>query len=236
MKFSHLFTCLALASGLISSPSFAATKTLDAGPYTVAYDDSTIFGDISAWLGGGSNNMVTWDIPASVTAATTGPTDTETYTLPSFTITANSGNTLSGSIGVSAGNLSFAQFGTGSSTSANMLGSLAVDGISTGSMGGNLTATLGKTGTGFQTGYYSGTSSSTPSGPFTSFNFSGGTLTLAATGNAAIMSDPQNHLTFTFTSAATPVPEPETYALMLAGVGLIGLRIAKQQKSAKLVG
>ena len=36
---------------------------------------------------------------------------------------------------------------------------------------------------------------------------------------------------FSFTNVANPVPEPETYALMLAGLGLMGF-VARRRKAA----
>jgi hypothetical protein len=202
--------------------------------YSVSYDDTSIFGGISFSFGGGSQVGFGWNIPTSVSVVSvdTLVTTTTSFDLPSFTVTANEGYTLSGDIGGFIGNLVYTQFGSAASTSASVSGLLSVDGSSAAPMGGVLVPTA----TTPYSGYYSANVSQ-PFPEFTSFSFSDGTITLKATGGtsgfASITAQPQNvfNVSFNAVAVAVPVaiPEPETYALMLAGLGLVGF-MARRRK------
>jgi hypothetical protein len=67
-------------------------------------------------------------------------------------------------------------------------------------------------------------------GSFESLEVIGGKLSLSVAGGiyASIISQPQNAMEFSFTAA--PVPEPESWALLMAGLGLIGY--AARRRSA----
>ena len=79
------------------------------------------------------------------------------------------------------------------------------------------------------TGFYSATSTQNQ-GAFNTFVFNAGVLALQAVapvnGFANIAAQPQNQLTISFTTA--PIPEPETYLLLLAGIGLIGAIVRRR--------
>jgi hypothetical protein len=40
--------------------------------------------------------------------------------------------------------------------------------------------------------------------------------------------------TYSFTASAVPVPEPETWAMLVAGLGLVGLQLRRRTNSGKL--
>jgi len=149
--------------------------------------------------------------------------------LPDFTITAKNGYTLSG-LSASVGNLSFTEV-TGATTKVSAFASVALDGGSDVVVGGLLDkTTTASSGTIYSAGYYSGSASASV-GNFSSLVLTGGNLVLSAGGGsfASITANSQNELKFSLIAAA--VPEPESYAMFLAGLGLIGAiaRRGKQQ-------
>jgi hypothetical protein len=193
------------AIGLLSASAFAsATTTWDLGSYTVTYDEATPgFGYLSgAFFSGGGTTGINWSFSSSVQASILGSgTNSVTFALPDFTITANAG-----------------------STSINAAGNYQVDGGPVvAAPAGALTQVL--TGTSpFTVGYFAD-SSSAALGNFSSFTVSGASITLIASGSgpssfASISAQPQNQFKVEFLAVA--VPEPDSVALMLAGLGVLG--------------
>lgn len=217
---------LAAAAALVVSGLASATTTLNAGSYSVTYDETTSsFGWISSWFVSGSTVGFEWSVDPSVNVTSLGgsPVST-TFAIPDFTISVNPGYALSGAVTSSLGNIVYFQ-SAGASTSITATGSVSVDG------GPNTvlpSAPLTQTVITPSFGYFSGTSS-VPLAGFTSFAVTGASITLNASGGsfASIGAQPQNKLKFEFTANA--VPEPETYALMLAGLGIVGL-IARRRR------
>lgn len=227
MKVRTLIAMLALCGVTAAN---AATQTNDYGSFSVSYDDSTIFGGPSFSFG--SDGGVTgfgWNIPNSVKVLSMGGATVEnTFVLPDFTITANNGYLLSG-LTASVGNLVFTELG-GATTYVSALGTVQVNG-SEAVFGGSLTKTTTDSGeSGYATGYYSG-SVAASFGSFSSLTVTGAELVLGAGGGmfGNITTNPQNEIKFSLIAAA--VPEPESYAMFLAGLGLIGAiaRRGKQQ-------
>lgn len=218
---------LAVAAALAASGLAQATTTFSATGFSVTYDETTSFGFITSWfLGGGGYTGFEWSVDPSVNVTSDGgATATATFALPDFTITANPGYALSGPLSGSLGNIVYFLNGTGATASITAAATVSVD-------GGPATvlpsAPLAQTVITPSFGYFAG-SSSAPLGGFTSFSVTGASITLTASGGsfASIGGQPQNKLKFDFT--ATPVPEPETYALMLAGLGLVGFMARRRQ-------
>ena len=218
---------IAAAAALLASGLASATTTLNAGSYSVTYDETTAgFGFISSWFWSGSSVGFEWSVDPSVNVTSVGgAAATATFAIPDFTITANPGFSLSGPMTGSLGNIVYFMSGAGATTSLTATGSFSVDGgPSTTLPSAPLTQTVITP----SFGYFSG-SSTAPLGAFTSFSVTGASITLTASGGsfASIGAQPQNKLKFDFT--ATPVPEPETYALMLAGLGLVGFMARRRQ-------
>jgi hypothetical protein len=69
-------------------------------------------------------------------------------------------------------------------------------------------------------------------GAFNSFSFSGGSLSLQASGGlfSSIIGQPQNELRVSL--VAMPVPEPETYAMLLAGLGVMALLFSRRRQNS----
>ena len=216
MKIRALISLLALS---VATAAGAATQTNDYGSYSLSFDDSTIFGSPSfSFTSGGNVAGFGWNLPTSVNVVSLGAPVTNTFVLPDFTITANAGYSLSG-LSASVGNLVFTEVG-GANASVN--GGPLVP------FGGILTKTTTLSGAGYSTGYLSGSDSS-GAGSFNAIVVTGGTLTLSASGGffSSITSNPQNEIKFSLIAAA--IPEPESYAMLLAGLGLIGA-IARRRK------
>ncbi len=218
MTFKPLLAACITALGCLSAQ--AATTVLTG--YTVTYNDSTTFGGVSSTFGDGISEGFGFSVPSSVQVVSDGGGPiTATFALPSFTITVNSGYQLSGLTGF-LGNLVFNELRATSSSSASASAALSVNGIAVGSFGGALAragiSTLGS----LTSGYYVGNQSA-PLPAYTTLTVSGGVLTLGAmstNGFASIIAQPQNELRFS--TVVSAVPEPETVALMLSGLAVLG--------------
>ena len=197
--------------------ALAATQTSDFGFYTLTYDDATVFGSPAFTFSdlGDTVQGFGWAIPTSVQAVDT----TAVFQLPTFTVTANPGYQLSGPVVGTIGNLAYTEFGTGT-TSVGLTGAYAVNGGAPTAVSGNLlpTETGGTSGV-YSIGYYSANEAANL-GTFSTFSASG-ELKLTATGNAAVFSTDQPELTFSM--VVTSVPEPGTWAMLLAGLLGVGL-------------
>lgn len=219
MKIRALIALLALSAATAAG---AATKINTYDSFTLAYDDASIFGVPSISFGS-SGNVVGfgWSLPTSVNVVSYGGGSvSNTFAVPDFVITANSGYSLSG-LTASVGNLAFTEVGT-ATTGATASGIVSVNGASGVAFGGALTKTTTSSGGGYSSGYYSG-STAAVSGSFSTLAVTNGELILSATGGvfANISSNPQNEIRFGLIASA--VPEPGSYAMFLAALGMIGL-------------
>lgn len=227
----HLLMTATAAALLAAAASASAVTVHFDDHYSVDYDGSTVFGSLSFWGGsGGGNVLFGWDVPVSLGATSLGGgTVSIDTTLPSFTITADPGFTLGGVSGF-MGNLVFNEVGAGALTGASATGDVTLDSLT---VPGALTITLARTvlssGVGYAQGYLSGSSSASPSS-LHSFGLSNAMVTLTASGGtfASITGQPQNKLQINLT--VTPVPEPETYALMAAGLATFGVLALRRRR------
>ena len=208
----------------------ANAATADLSGYTLSYDDTTSFTAVDFTFGDGTNEGFGWNVANTVGVVSAGQgLLTATFALPSFTITAKPGFTLSGITG-SLGNLVFNEVGTGASTSASAAGNVAVNGLPAGVFGGALLRNTTFSAGSYNSGYHARQGSmGTPS--YNSLSFSGGLLTLTALAGAgqfaSVIGNDQN--TLSFSVVPTPVPEPETFALMLAGLVAVGSLARRRQ-------
>lgn len=221
----NLKSVIAAAAALCISGLASATISVNAGPYTLTYDETTAgFG----WLSGSTTGSFEWSLQKAVSVQSfSAGSVTATFALPDFTITANPGYALSGVLTGSIGNVVYFEAGPAASTNMAAGATLTV--------GANPAvvipvASLVKTSTNLNSGWFAGTASA-PIGTVNSLSVTGGTLVLTANAGAAsfaaITGQPQNKLKFEFT--AVPVPEPETYALLLAGLGMVGMIARRRQ-------
>lgn len=212
---------LAAAACLVVVGAAHATTSWNLGSYTVTYDETQPgFGWLAgAFTSGGGLVGFNWNVQPVVQVSSANGLVSSTFSLPDFTISVNPGYVLNGPLMGSLGNITYAEFGN-ATTSLSASASVSVD---AGPAIPLPITPLPKVATSATTGYFAG-SASAPLGAFNSFSVTGGAITLTAQATpgsfAAIIGQTQNQLKFEF--YANPVPEPETYALMLAGLGLIG--------------
>jgi hypothetical protein len=210
--------------------------TTSFGEYSVTYDSSTSFNGISFNSGGGGGSVgFGWSFPTA-SLSSTGVPNSATTNLPEFTITANAGYTLSGAVTAQIGNLGYVTFdpafpggGGGSTAGVTFSALVSIDG---GTPFAPTPVSFSATSSGPFTGNLAGTATVAVGG-FTSVHFSGVQLLTSVSsvpgGLASVSTQPQNLVTIGFT--ALPVPEPETYLLFMAGLGLIGA-IARRRGAA----
>ena len=223
---SSFAAALVVVAGTAGAASFSATE------YTVDYDDSTAFGGVSFTSGGGGNTFgFGWHFPAAPNAIVVesdgAGTVSSNFNLPSFTITANAGYTLNGALSGFLGNLSYTAIRgaeIGGSVNSAMV---SIDGGPATAVDPVLLSTTGLAGS---SGILSATQTYSP-GAVTSIRLSGAVLTLMASATgaqyASITGQPQNEFSITFTAA--PVPEPESYAMLGAGLFLIGAIVRRRR-------
>ena len=212
---------LAAATLLAVSPlAQAATQSIDFGPATLTYDDATDFGGLSATTSSSWGWGFEWTVPNSVQVSSFGPLQTLAVQLPSFTLTANAGYTLTGVLSGFLGNLAYTEVG-GATTGILAYADIALNGGPAVSWSSGLPWASTGSGPGFNLGYFAGTLSQTI-GDYQSVTISNASIVLSATGGSfsAISANPQNRLKIEFQAAA--VPEPETYALLLSGLLMVG--------------
>ena len=226
MNFRPVFAAAVIALAGLS----ANAATADLSGYTLSYDDTTSFTGVDFSFGDGTNEGFGWNVAGTVGAVSAGQgLQTATFALPSFTVTAKAGFTLSGITGF-LGNVVFNEVGAGASTSASASGNVALNGMPAGVFGGVLIKNTTFSAGTYNSGYHArqGTMG-TPS--YNTLSFSGGLLTLTASAGAgqfaSVIGNPQN--TLSFSVVPTPVPEPETFALMLAGLVAIGSLARRRQ-------
>lgn len=215
MKFHSIFVAVLALAGAASAH---ALVTSDMGAYTLSYDETTPgFGGVAyTFNGGGGSTGFGWNVDPSVLVTSSGAPAAASFAMPDFTISVNTGWALSGAVTGFLGNLVYNEYGA-ATTSASASGTVSVDAGPGVLIGGALTKTVSVAVPGIlSVGYYVG-NTSVPVGAFSSFSFTGGVLALTATGgSSAVVTQPQNTLRFGL--IATPVPEPETAALLLAGL------------------
>jgi len=211
--------------------SFASAAELVTTEYKLSYDETTTgFGSLSSWFSSGSSFGFTWGIKNAVQVySTDGSLQIATFALPSFTLTANTGYSLSGAVTAFFGNLAFTEIG-GATTGILAYADVSLDGGTPQSVSGLVGWTDLLSGPGFMQGIFADTAT-LPVGGFTSLTISNASIVLSATGGSfsSIYADSQSKLEFSFT--ATPVPEPETYAMLLSGIAVIGW-VARRRRQA----
>ncbi len=217
-----LLLAAACAFSAMTLPAAAAVQTVNFTEYTLSYENSSALGGLAFNGGSGSALNFGWNIPDTVEASDA----TLTFTLPSFTLTAAPGYLLKGTLSGFFGNLSFAE-GFGGTSSASIAGSVSIDGGPAMAVGGALNRTLITNKPAIRTGYY-GLGADLSYGTFSTLSVSGLTLTLSANEAASVYSANQGKLEVGF--FAIPVPEPESYAMLLAGLGVVSM-IARRRLS-----
>lgn len=209
MRLSNLLGTASLGALMLAMAPAAQAATFSTPEYTVTDDDGTAFGSIVG-NGGGSDGITqhlsfSWDAPFGgstghdpIVKANGGSVD---FTIPAFTLTAAAGYEFS-ELRITLGGSVFT-FSGSSSASFSGLSYTGPDGS-------------------FGTWTLAGT---VHSPAFTTYAFSGGTLTLSAPGGAIFASEGPEVL-----FNVTAVPEPEGYALALAGVGMAAMMLRRRRK------
>ncbi|MDR7332335.1 PEP-CTERM sorting domain-containing protein [Roseateles asaccharophilus] len=222
MKYKILTAASLLISGVVSA------ATLDTDNFSVTYDDATLFGAARVFETGIAGRYgLEWTVPSTVSFVQNGgPASSIEFVLPTFTVTAKNGSELNGLFSGSVGNLVYSQF-NGSAT-AYIGASVAHDGVPMYSLEW---WPLLQTESTSNSGYFaSRTNFAFPLDGLHSVTFSDAFIHFDATRYAyvAVTGQPQNRLTFEFGVAA--VPEPESYALMLAGLGIVGFLASRRRQ------
>ena len=218
---------IAAAALLCTVGAASAWTTQDFGSHTLAYNEITDFGFLSSsFTAGGGAAGFSWTVPNSAQVASFGLLEIVTIDLPSFTITANAGWMLSNP-SVFLGNLIFTEVGS-ATTQIILYADVSLNGGTPVSFVDNVDWAATSSGAGYLNGYF-GETYGPASGGFTSLSVTNAHIVLSATGGvfSSISAQPQNKLEVSL--VAMPVPEPETYAMLLAGLGALGWLTKRRQ-------
>lgn len=220
-----------LASGLASATTWYSPD------FSVTYDETTPgFGAISTEFyfggvpGGVQGHGIAWSLQSAINLTSVGGAAVSaTFAIPDFTIKAAPGQVLTGDVVSSIGDIVYFLSGAGASASITAKGSASVNG---GPAGAVHSVSLDQLATTPSFGVFTGSSVFSGTGTYDSFTISGASITLQASGGSfvGIGAQPQNKLQFNFATQAAAVPEPETYALLLAGLGVMGFLARRRQQ------
>ncbi len=208
------------AGALLALSSSVFANTIHFTQYTLEYTDAPSVVATSFFGGGGGSVGFGFKLLPSLNVLNTGTGIVSTaFALPTFTVTPAAGYALSGEILGSIGNLSYAE-APGALTSVTFSGTAAIDGVPTVFLNQPLTKDAFST----ASGEFRSASSTIGQGVFNTLTFGGGTLTLTADNTLGVFStiSSQSQSEFRISFTALPVPELESYAMLLAGLCLIG--------------
>ncbi|HEY8881523.1 MAG TPA: PEP-CTERM sorting domain-containing protein [Roseateles sp.] len=230
---NQLKTLAAAAALLVSG--LASATTLYAEDFTVSYDETTPgFGWISSQYyyggvpGGVQGYAVEWSLSSAINVSSAGGVPASvTFAIPDFTIKATTGRVLTGDVISSLGDIVYFLNGANASASIKATGSVSVNGGPAITLPSTPLDQIAITPT---YGVFSGNAVFSGGSAFDSFSVSGASITLQASGGSfvGIGAHSQNKLKFDFATQA--VPEPETYAMLLAGLGIMGFIARRRQR------
>lgn len=222
-----LKSVLAAATLLCTAGVASALTSQNFGSHTLVYDETTAFSFLSgSFTSGGGGAGFSWTVPNSANVASFGPLNIVTVNLPSFTVTANAGWALSNASAF-LGNITFTEVGA-ATTQIILHADVSLNGGAPVTLTDNLPWTPLPGGPGYLTGFFADTITAGPGG-FTTLSVTNAHIDLSAVGGvfSAITAQPQNKLEVSL--VAVPVPEPETYALLLAGLASLGWLSKRRQ-------
>jgi hypothetical protein len=222
------------ALSLVASMA-ASAATLDLGQYTLTYDENTPFGNPTTTTGPGNEVSFSWSLGNAVSYLNVGPNQVvpAAIILPSYTVTANAGYSLSGPLTSFSGNVVYAEF-LGNVTTMALIGAIDFDHAGPAPLVAAFTKTpiisvspLAEVGTMSLT-------QDAGAGNFGTVSFAG-SLLLTSTGSpdgqslslAAIQSRTEDKFKVSF--FATPVPVPP--AAWLFSSALVGLVLRRRNAS-----
>jgi hypothetical protein len=200
----------------------AATWSFD--QYTLDYADTANITFNNAFGDGHTLGFTFSVLPTVSVLNSGGGVVSSTFALPTFTVTGKAGYVLSGEIRASLGNLSYTEF-PGAFTSATVSSNVTIDGtpyIST-------DVPLTKVAFTPSSGEYRVNVISNGIGAFSNFALNSGSLVLSAT-NFGSLVGAQSTSEFRISFTAAPVPEPESYAMLFAGLCLIGAVVRRRTR------
>jgi PEP-CTERM motif len=200
--------------------SAQALTVLDLPSFNLEYDESKL-GNVTVVGGLTGAQSLNWNLQSGQQAiSVNGAPVAGSFELPWMRATADAGYEFAGTIGGFMGNLVYNLLGPGASVGASVSGNLSVDGGAIQPFVMVLTPTITAFTPPFQTGFLAGSINGTGA-TFSVLEISDLRLNLLAGGGsfASVIAQPQNIMSVMLDVAV--VPEPQTLALMLAGLGVV---------------